>query len=387
MFADVEITLDPAVLFVGLEVSAGEMFSGSGTAALELFVPGTGSVGAGSVSYTAESEFEGIESVTVPAGTFPDTMDIDASLSLSGTLLDQPFAQSQDFELWFARSSGFVKTVEDVDGAIATYEVLASDSIAQQPVALAASILPTSRSVQTGTAATIFSTVINAGTVTATQCRIAPVTALPAAFSYQTTDPATNALTGTPDTPVDIPANNGFQTFMVSLTPGLAFDPTEVEFAFACTNSSIAATIPGVNSMLLSASDTPVADVVALAATPSGDGIVKLPGSMASNAFAVATVNVGSLDSITAQPDTGSVTLPLDLFICETNPGSGQCLADPAASVTTTIAAGATPTFAIFVNSTDMVPFNPAENRVFVSFKDAAGGVTRGSTSVAVETL
>lgn len=161
------------------------------------------------MSYTAQSTFEGIESVTVPAGSFADTMDVDASLSLSGTLLGQPFSQSQNFELWLANSSGFVQTVEDVAGAIATYQVLASDSIAQQPVALASSILPTSRSVQTGTAATIFSTIINAGAVTATQCRIAPLPALPAEFSYQTTDPATNALTGTPDTSVDIAANYG----------------------------------------------------------------------------------------------------------------------------------------------------------------------------------
>jgi hypothetical protein len=54
--------------------------------------------------------------------------------------------------------------------------------------------------------------------------------------------------------------------------------------------------------------------------------------------------------------------------------------------VTTSIAAGDTPTFAFFVTSTDTVPFDPANNRIFVRFQDA-GGVTRGSTSVAVRTL
>jgi hypothetical protein len=53
--------------------------------------------------------------------------------------------------------------------------------------------------------------------------------------------------------------------------------------------------------------------------------------------------------------------------------------------VTTTIGASETPTFAFFVTGTGTVPFDPAVNRVFVRFKDA-GGITRGSTSVAVRT-
>jgi class 3 adenylate cyclase len=49
------------------------------------------------------------------------------------------------------------------------------------------------------------------------------------------------------------------------------------------------------------------------------------------------------------------------------------------------INANSTPTFGIFVAGTGTVPFDPANNRVFVRFKDA-GGVTRGSTGVAVGT-
>jgi hypothetical protein len=73
------------------------------------------------------------------------------------------------------------------------------------------------------------------------------------------------------------------------------------------------------------------------------------------------------------------------LLICQTNPASGACLAAPAPSVTTTIAANATPTFGIFVAGSGTVPFDPANNRVFVSFGDS-GGTVRGSTSVAVRT-
>jgi hypothetical protein len=141
-----------------------------------------------------------------------------------------------------------------------------------------------------------------------------------------------------------------------------------------------------VNTLLLSSSSTPVPDIVALATTPTGDGIVDLPGSLGANAFAVASVNVGSQDTITASADTGTASLAVTLSICESNPATGECLSAPAASVTTLINAGATPTFSIFVTGTGTVPFDPASNRIFVRFRDA-GGVTRGSTSVAVQTL
>ena len=59
--------------------------------------------------------------------------------------------------------------------------------------------------------------------------------------------------------------------------------------------------------------------------------------------------------------------------------------ATPAATATLTIAANATPTFSIFVTGSGAVANDPAANRIFVRFKDG-GGVTRGSTSVAVRT-
>jgi len=73
------------------------------------------------------------------------------------------------------------------------------------------------------------------------------------------------------------------------------------------------------------------------------------------------------------------------LMVCETNPATGACLAAPAPSVTTQIDANETPTFAVFVSATGAVPFDPANNRVSLRFKDA-GDITRGATSVAVRT-
>lgn len=250
---------------------------------------------------------------------------------------------------------------------------------------LVAAVLPASRSVQVGNTATAFATVINTGTVTATGCSIAPLTSVPASFSYQTTDPATNALTGTPNTPVDI-ATGGFQSFVFALTPTAAFNPTDLQLIFDCFNTSPAPVTVGLNSLLLSASTAPVPDIVALAATPSGDGVLNLPGSSASNAFAVAAVNVGVSGTVTATADTGGVVLPVAVFICESNPATGACLSSPSPSVTTTISAGATPTFSIFVTATGSIPFDPAFNRIFVRFEEAAG-VPRGLTSVAVRTF
>jgi hypothetical protein len=113
---------------------------------------------------------------------------------------------------------------------------------------------------------------------------------------------------------------------------------------------------------------------VALALTPSNDGIVHIPGSSGANALA----------GITVSADTGPVNLPLSLFVCQTN-ASGQCQGSPQPSVTVQIATNATPTFTIVANATGTIVFDPATNRIFVRFKDQ-GNVTRGSTSVAVTT-
>jgi hypothetical protein len=134
VFVDVTITLDPPVVFVSQVVDAGDTFTGSGTATVEL-----AGVGTGSVAYQSQSTFEGIESVSVPAGDFDDTMHVDSSFSLSGTLLGQPFAQVQGFEQWVGNSVGFVKFIQDANGAITTSELLTSSFI-DTPVDLSGTV-------------------------------------------------------------------------------------------------------------------------------------------------------------------------------------------------------------------------------------------------------
>jgi hypothetical protein len=250
---------------------------------------------------------------------------------------------------------------------------------------LVAAVLPESRSATVGNPVTAFATIINAGGATASQCAIAPEGDLPLDFLYQTTDPATNGLVGTANTPVDIPGGNGVQTFVIALTPTAAFAPVQVPFSFACSNVLPAPIVTGLNTLLLSSSTTPVPDIVALVATASNDGILHIPGASGANAFAVATVNVGTADTITATANTGSVQLPLSISLCETDPASGKCITPIGASVAVAIAANATPTFAIFGQASGTIPFDPTNNRIFVQFTDS-GGAVRGATSVAVET-
>ena len=244
------------------------------------------------------------------------------------------------------------------------------------PVTFAA-VLPGSRSVLLGTPATMFASMINAGTVPLENCRLAlPVTS-PAGLTldYQTTNPATNALIGAPDTAAAIAGNNGVQSFLISLR-GTA--------AFSAPGLAPAAIDLGVDTVDLVMSTTPVADIIALAATPSSNGIVEVPAGGAA-AFAVASANVGVTAPIIVSVDTGTATLPVAATICQSNPGTGQCLATPSASVSLSFAAGATPTFSVFLQANGAIPFAPATSRVFLRFKDAGGGL-HGSTSVAIET-
>jgi hypothetical protein len=272
-----------------------------------------------------------------------------------------------------------VVTMAQATTVSATFAARISD------ITLVSALLPTSRSVQVRTLATFFGTMINASaTTTAVNCTVAPTTPIPASFSFQTTDAATNSLRGTVNTPVTI-APGAAQSFLLTITPQSIFAPTDVAFSFTCTNATPAASNLGLNTLSLSASVTQTPDIIALVATATNNGIIDIPGVGGTAAFAVATANVGSSGLITASANYGSANLPIAITICQTNPVSGQCIAPPGPSVTTTMTAGSTPTFSIFVKGNGAVPFQPAVNRIFVQFQDASGAA-RGSTSVAVRT-
>jgi hypothetical protein len=249
---------------------------------------------------------------------------------------------------------------------------------------LVAAILPASRSVQVGVPATAFVTILNAGGTAANGVGIGLATSIPAAFKYNATSCATNAIIGGDNAPVNIPAG-GQACYVVVLTPTAPFNPTNVAFTFAGANTLPPSTLVSINTLLLSASSGPVPDIVALAATPSNDGIADISTATGSGVCAVATVNVGASGLVTVSTDTGSANLPLSVSLCQTNPNTGQCLSGAQASLPVQINAGQTPTFAFFLSAAGPIPLDAANNRIFVRFKDG-NGVTRGSTSVAVRT-
>jgi hypothetical protein len=267
-----------------------------------------------------------------------------------------------------------------------TFQVQVTTGSATVPGgALVAAVLPASRSVQVGGTATAFATIINAGPGASASCRISPATSVPGTFFYQTTNPATNALVGAPNTPAACISPGASQSYVLAFTPSSAFGPGDVAFNFVCDNSAPAPVVVGLDTLLLSASTTPTPDVIALAATQQNDGIVNLPGESGTGAFAVATSNIGAGAQITVKADTGGTALPIALSICQTNPGTGQCVAPPGAQVNVVMNTGSTPTFTVFATGGGFVGFNPAANRIFVRFTDA-GGAVRGATSVAVRT-
>jgi virginiamycin B lyase len=316
-----------------------------------------------------------------------------------------------DGAIWFTKSSGLARiTTSGViteyplpdpqsgpngistgpDGAMWFTELFKAGKIGRYgPLptsgALVSAVLPLSRSVRVGATATAFATIINATANPALGCTVLPATQVPGRFFYQTTNPSTNALTGTPGAAASIAAG-GSQSFVVAFTPNAPFGPESVGFSFNCASIGTAATVAGLNTLLLSASTTPTPDLIVEAATLQNDGIVHVTnGSPPIGVFAVATDNLGSGDTITVATNTGTATLPITVTVCQTNPSTGACMQTPSAAVTTTINSNATPTFGIFVSASGAVPFDPTNNRIFVTLTDSTNAI-RGETSVAAAT-
>lgn len=250
-------------------------------------------------------------------------------------------------------------------------------------VTVFAATLPASRSVQVDATATAFATILNSGTSDAVGCSIQPAFTIPATFVYQTTNPD-NSLSGTANTPVTVPAGRP-QSFVVGFTWNSALPPTNVTLGFNCTNTPAVLPILGVNSLLLSASTSPVADVIAVGLTPSNDGIAHTGGSSGTGVFAIATANIGVSAPLTARVRLSNPSIPVTATVCQTNPANGQCLATRAATASATINANENDTWSVFLQATGNVALDPANNRAFLEFIDG-NAVVHGSTSTAVTT-
>jgi hypothetical protein len=248
-----------------------------------------------------------------------------------------------------------------------------------------AAVLPYARSTITGSVTTAFATILNAGPTMASQCSIAMPAGFPGTFSYQTTN-SNNDLSGTPNTPVDIPAGGG-RMFMFSITP--IVDLVEAEFApiFACANTPLTVSVPGVNTFLLSASASSRPDLAAVSVTPTQDGIVNVPGDTGTSFFVAAAINIGTPGVITATADDNGKALPLTLSICQTDLNTGACMNPPTPTVSTTAAVpnNGTIYYTVFVKGGGNIAYDPANKRLFLRLR-SADGITRGASNVAVRT-
>lgn len=257
-------------------------------------------------------------------------------------------------------------------------------SPADEMTSLLTAVLPYARSVPIGQTATAFLSVLNHGDVTAHDCTIdpPPVIDFPGTFIFQTTDPATNALTGVANAPVSIPPGE-HQTFVFGITPNAGWYDREFGLIVRCNNAEAPSVLRGVNTFTLNSSHLPTADLVAIAATITGNGVVELPNTTGTEVFTVAAVNIGTQATIRVAPVvfSGAEVIPK---ICETD-HLGNCLAQPDLAVDTDFAEDETRFFSIFVTGNGKeTPFDPGRHRIAVQFDE--NGRRRGATNVAVST-
>jgi streptogramin lyase len=313
-------------------------------------------------------------------------------LTLNGTAQIRSMATGPDGNLWLALSAG---------GGVNPQGAVVKMTL-PPPSPLVASILPAARTVKAGTPATLFATMINGGASTLTNCRIGLPADAPAGLqiTYQTTDPNTNDPTGQPNTPVQLAANGGAQSFVLTFQSAAPLAATAQPIVFAC-NGATAAETQWLNTVGLSFTNPAQpaeGDFITSVATTT-PGILKVPVNTA-GAIAVAMVNNADASysndpSVLISVDTGLSGIPVTTTICRTNQSTGACQSPPTASLAPApFPAGTVETFAVFVTPTGPIPFNPALNRVFVrgynTNVDAGpspqGIVNQGGASIAIQT-
>jgi hypothetical protein len=306
-----------------------------------------------------------------------------ANANLIGSVIDAAGITFGHLASLSGRALAFGGTVTADDNAVT---VPATCPVAVNgPLVLFASVLPGARSVELGNPATVFATMINSGQPVLQNCQIVLPAGSPSGLTldYQTTNPATNALTGTANTPVPIAGGDGSQSFVIGFHGTTPFSAPAMPLDFQCDGTPLASIVTGVDTIDLVMAATPIADIVALSATPTNDGIITVPVGGAA-AFAIASVNLGIAAPITVSVDTGSATLPVTTSICQTAASTGQCMAPPAATVSLAFTAGDEPTFSVFLDASEAIAFAPATSRIFVRFKGVVGDM-HGSTSVAIQ--
>jgi 6-phosphogluconolactonase (cycloisomerase 2 family) len=257
---------------------------------------------------------------------------------------------------------------------------------------IVAATLPGARSGYVGgPVITAFLSVVSRTTSPAQSCQIAAPTGAPVTLASRQLGGAGVPIG--PENPLFDIIPGGTLSFVIAMTAtsqtaseGYSFLPV-----INCENASLDP-IVGVNDVLLNIGAAPTPDILSIAATPSGDGVIRIAASGGLQFMSASALNIGVGDgsgaagevTLTTTIDTGTASLPLDLEICQIN-ASAICLTPRGSSVTATMVQNTPLFFAAFVRdtSTGGIAFDPANSRVFLRFADASGTI-RSATSAAV---
>lgn len=230
----------------------------------------------------------------------------------------------------FAASSGYTKLSKISTGSFASPLGIATgvggnafvadkghNAIKEILLVQPAAILPSSRCVQVGAPATVFASMVNGGQTNLANCTPQLPGTAPAGLTldYRPPEAATNTVIGALDQPVPIAAGAS-QSFVLGFNAAAARAAPGRPIVFLCDNAAAPSSLPDVDTVDLQYSATPVADIIALAATATPDLTMYLAAN--NGAFAVATANAGAASALTITTDTGSATLPLTTTICQT---------------------------------------------------------------------
>lgn len=242
------------------------------------------------------------------------------------------------------------------------------------------SVLPTSRSIQSGNLATIFHTLINAGSTTAQNVNLSMGNQPSGTFEYQQTDCSSNSVIGPMNPVLDIQPG-GMICYILLFTPSTPFDATNVQIRAEVNSMPVTPIYEGINTWLLRSTSLPGPDIIAQTTTADFHQAT----CSGASAFAVALSNVGAAaptGDIIALANTGSSSLPVEINILETDPVTGAVIGG---HVLSNFTAGDQRTVGVFVTFNGCIPFDPALNRIFIEFRDASNSIV-GSTSTAVST-
>ncbi|MCZ7392905.1 MAG: hypothetical protein ABOK23_13230 [Candidatus Methanoperedens sp.] len=276
-----------------------------------------------------------------------------------------------------ATSAGAIKATASNTGFTSGSTTITASFALTLP-ALVSSITPNSRNAVVGTPITVFMSVINGGTATATNVSIAQAPPLePATVSYQPWNGT--AFTGSANTPASIAAG-GTANFVLTINATAAFNSSPMTFNVTGTNAA-AAPISGVNTLTMAAtapSATPLADVIMISTT-----LDVRTGVNNATFFAVATSNVGAnATGVTLNLVVPNSITGLALQLNQTDPKTGAIIG-PATKLT--INKGDQLTFGVFLTPTQKITLDLVNNRITLQLKDGSGNVI-GAQSVAVST-